>query len=273
MKKLLSAALCAAMLVGTLASCASTEGRLDPAITLTSSDARANAEWLDNRLDEIPDDVIIGIGSDDEYGIDMSDFESDGYILREMGGEVLIFGASADGLDRAVRKYAKAAEAGATAELDEVYHEGYRIEKLTVAGRDISEYTIYYPSENNENMLFAVSELQRLVKKACGAELAAVEGAPSGAAPEPVADEGDELLPAAIDVVMETGQASVSMLQRRLKLGYARAARIMDEMEERGLVGPFEGSKPRQLLITREQWQAIKDGAPISSEPVEEEIP
>ena len=53
----------------------------------------------------------------------------------------------------------------------------------------------------------------------------------------------------------------------------ARAARIMDEMEERGLVGPFEGSKPRQLLITREQWQAIKDGAPISSEPVEEEIP
>ena len=47
----------------------------------------------------------------------------------------------------------------------------------------------------------------------------------------------------------------------------------MDEMEERGIVGPFEGSKPRQLLITREQWQAIKDGAPTSSEPVEEEIP
>ena len=81
------------------------------------------------------------------------------------------------------------------------------------------------------------------------------------------------LLPAAVDVILETGQASVSMLQRRLKLGYARAARIMDEMEERGIVGPFEGSKPRQLLITREQWQAIKDGAPISSEPVEEEIP
>ena len=85
--------------------------------------------------------------------------------------------------------------------------------------------------------------------------------------------EGDEMLPAAVDVILETGQASVSMLQRRLKLGYARAARIMDEMEERGIVGPFEGSKPRQLLITREQWQAIKDGAPISSEPVEEEIP
>ena len=100
-------------------------------------------------------------------------------------------------------------------------------------------------------------------------------GAGASAAATPASDEteGDEMLPAAVDVILETGQASVSMLQRRLKLGYARAARIMDEMEERGIVGPFEGSKPRQLLITREQWQAIKDGAPISSEPVEEEIP
>ena len=107
------------------------------------------------------------------------------------------------------------------------------------------------------------------------------KAAESGKKPASVSDpdptdeelEGDEMLPAAVDVILETGQASVSMLQRRLKLGYARAARIMDEMEERGIVGPFEGSKPRQLLITREQWQAIKDGAPISSEPVEEEIP
>ena len=61
---------------------------------------------------------------------------------------------------------------------------------------------------------------------------------------------------------METGQASVSMLQRRLKLGYSRAARIVDEMETRGIVGPFEGSKPRQLLITKEQWQELKMKAP-----------
>ena len=70
MKKIFSLALCAAMLASALASCASNEGRLDPAITLTSSDARANAEWLDNRLDEIPDDVVIGIGADAECGID-----------------------------------------------------------------------------------------------------------------------------------------------------------------------------------------------------------
>ena len=98
-------------------------------------------------------------------------------------------------------------------------------------------------------------------------------GSSGSTAAETDSSDGDEMLPAAVDVILETGQASVSMLQRRLKLGYARAARIMDEMEERGIVGPFEGSKPRQLLITREQWQAIKDGAPISSEPVEEEIP
>ena len=97
-------------------------------------------------------------------------------------------------------------------------------------------------------------------------------GSSGSTAAETESSDGDEMLPAAVDVILETGQASVSMLQRRLKLGYARAARIMDEMEERGIVGPFEGSKPRQLLITREQWQAIKDGAPISSEPVEEEI-
>lgn len=86
--------------------------------------------------------------------------------------------------------------------------------------------------------------------------------------------EGDELLPDAVEVILETGQASVSMLQRRLKLGYARAARIVDEMEDRGIVGPFEGSKPRQLLITREQWEVMKNGGTVQPEPpVEEEIP
>jgi S-DNA-T family DNA segregation ATPase FtsK/SpoIIIE len=72
------------------------------------------------------------------------------------------------------------------------------------------------------------------------------------------ADDGDELLPAAVEVVLETGQASVSMLQRRLKLGYSRAARLVDQMEERGIVGPFEGSKPRQLLIDRAKWQEMQ---------------
>ena len=86
--------------------------------------------------------------------------------------------------------------------------------------------------------------------------------------------DGDEMLPAAIEIVLETGQASVSMLQRRLKLGYARAARIVDEMEDRGIVGPFEGAKPRQVLISKEQWEQMQNGTYVpENPPVEEEIP
>ena len=85
-------------------------------------------------------------------------------------------------------------------------------------------------------------------------------------APEEAGGAFDELLPQAVDVIFETKQASVSMLQRRLKLGYSRAARIVDQMEEIGVVGPFEGSKPRQILITREQWlemQTVQGTAPV----------
>ena len=78
-----------------------------------------------------------------------------------------------------------------------------------------------------------------------------------------------------LSLVVETGMASVSMLQRRLKLGYSRAARLVDQMEEKGVVGPFEGSKPRQVLITKDQWQEMQfkqgmvDAAP---EPVPDEL-
>lgn len=65
--------------------------------------------------------------------------------------------------------------------------------------------------------------------------------------------EGDPMLDEAIRVVVENGMASTSLLQRKLKLGYARAARIVDEMEQRGVVGPYEGSKPRKVLISKEQ--------------------
>lgn len=71
-------------------------------------------------------------------------------------------------------------------------------------------------------------------------------------------DEEDDMLPAAIECVVEMGMASTSMLQRKLKLGYARAARLIDMLEEKGVVGPFEGSKPRQVLITREQYYEMK---------------
>lgn len=69
----------------------------------------------------------------------------------------------------------------------------------------------------------------------------------------------DDMLPQAVDVILETGQASVSMLQRRLQLGYARAARIVDEMEEHGFVGPYRGSAPRTVLISKEEWAKLRN--------------
>ena len=69
--------------------------------------------------------------------------------------------------------------------------------------------------------------------------------------------ERDELLPQVIEMVVESGQASVSLIQRKFRVGYARAARIVDQMEERGIVGEFEGSKPRQVLVTKLQLQEM----------------
>jgi len=90
-------------------------------------------------------------------------------------------------------------------------------------------------------------------------EKAAIEK-PSGdkAKDEAESNDYDELLPQAVEVIFETGQASVSMLQRRIKLGYSRAARIVDQMEQMGIVGPFEGSKPRAVLITKDQWRQMQ---------------
>lgn len=79
---------------------------------------------------------------------------------------------------------------------------------------------------------------------------------PSGDASAPTGD-GD-IIDQAVEVLIDAGQASVSYLQRKLKLGYARAARVMDELEELGVVGPYEGSKPRSVLVTREMWAQRK---------------
>ncbi len=83
-------------------------------------------------------------------------------------------------------------------------------------------------------------------------------GAKDGHAPASDGGDADQMLPECIEFVVELGEASVSKLQRRFKLGYSRAARIVDQMEERGIVGPSEGSKPRQVLMTKEQYYEMK---------------
>lgn len=83
-------------------------------------------------------------------------------------------------------------------------------------------------------------------------------------------EDADELLPQAVEIVLDVGEASATLLQRRLRLGYARAGRLVDAMEKMGIVGPHEGSKPRKLLIGRQEWQQIKQAAGGS---VDEDIP
>ena len=75
--------------------------------------------------------------------------------------------------------------------------------------------------------------------------------------PEPKMNEcTDELYEDAVALIVEMQTASVSMLQRRFRIGYARAARLIDEMEARGIVGPYEGSKPRTVLIGKDEEEA-----------------
>ncbi len=79
-------------------------------------------------------------------------------------------------------------------------------------------------------------------------------------------DDVDELLPQAIEAVIDCGQASVSFIQRKFKVGYARAGRIIDQMAERNIISGYEGSKPRRVLITRERWEEMKMGSRMEDE-------
>lgn len=93
-----------------------------------------------------------------------------------------------------------------------------------------------------------LSEIDRLAAKEKG------RGGNSVMDTDEDGDDTDALFEDAVEVILEQGQASTSMLQRKLRVGYARAARIMDELEDAGIIGPQEGSKPRQILISKQQW-------------------
>ena len=83
-------------------------------------------------------------------------------------------------------------------------------------------------------------------------------------------DDTDELLMDAIEMCIDNGQASASALQRRFKIGYTRAGRIIDQMEERGIISGYEGSKPRKVLITKERWEELKMAKPPQEQNSEE---
>ncbi len=94
-----------------------------------------------------------------------------------------------------------------------------------------------------------IEEIEKNMPVPKGEKPSADSSAPTG--------DGD-IIDQAVEVLIDAGQASVSYLQRKLKLGYARAARVMDELEEMGVVGPYEGAKPRSVLVTREMWAQRK---------------
>ena len=178
MKKTLCVLLASLFLAASLASCAlSPESALPANVRVTSSDGESAAAWLAGRLgDKLTGNVVLGTDAS-AYGVDLSALESDGFFIRAFGGEDVLFAKTPDGLDRAVRKYAKMVEAGAVA--DVTYHEGARIKALTVGGLDISEYTIV--CEEGYAMTRAANELGRLIEKATGAALAvSTKSAPHG---------------------------------------------------------------------------------------------
>lgn len=75
---------------------------------------------------------------------------------------------------------------------------------------------------------------------------------------EVVINPDDDLIDQAITVIVQTGNASTSYLQRKLKLGFSRASRIMDQIEEMGIIGPQEGAKPRKINLTEEEWLEMR---------------
>ncbi len=132
-----------------------------------------------------------------------------------------------------------------------------RIQGCWVSDREIKAVADFIKQSANGNYDDAVmQEIERQASLASQKKKSDADEGESGG-------EADEMLPKAIECVVEAGQASTSLLQRKLKLGYARAARIMDQLEERKIIGPFEGAKPRSVLLTHQQFLEMQASGEI----------
>ena len=122
-----------------------------------------------------------------------------------------------------------------------------RLQGAFVSDKEIETVVEFIKGNNSER--YNEDILESLEKNAAG----------GGKTVEADEDDCDELLTDAIELAVNMGQASASMIQRKFKVGYARAGRIIDQMEERGIVSGYDGSKPRQTLISKEEWEEMKE--------------
>jgi len=122
-----------------------------------------------------------------------------------------------------------------------------RVQGCYVSNQEI-ERVIEFLKNGGQEQEYDQQVIEEIEKHAASA------GKSAGRDDDDDGDETDEALPQAIEIAVEAGSISTSMLQRKLRFGYARAGRIIDQMEQRGIIGPSEGSKPRKVLITRQQW-------------------
>lgn len=139
---------------------------------------------------------------------------------------------------------------------------------------------LYYPQSSNkpvrsQGALVTDQEVERVLhaireQNASRYDAAVADAMITPAQPEPNGGDGnggeDDLLPTAVELFLDVGHASIALLQRRLKIGYPRASRLVDELEMKGWIGPFDGSKPRKMKLTREAWEMIKMGGAESDD-------
>ncbi len=171
-EKIIPTVVAAAMLFSAV-SCGSVAKDQSGAVAASSS-AEKYASWLNARLDgSDATEIVVGTDEDaDSLGIDVSGLRDEGYTIRKVDGHAVIVGKTTDGLDRGVRYYAN--NLADVENASYTYAEGYAVKSLTIAGNDISEYTIVLPEESDECSDYAAESLQKYIKRACGADLPAV---------------------------------------------------------------------------------------------------
>lgn len=144
-----------------------------------------------------------------------------------------------------------------------------RVQGCFLSDEEVENVVKFIKSQSDEKK-YDEGVMQEIERQAA-METSKKSSASSSASSDGDDSSGDEMMPKAIEVVVEAQMASTTLLQRKLKLGYARAARIIDELEQRGIVGPFEGAKPRKVLISKQQWMEMNALA-NSSAPIENPI-